>query len=886
MFKLDQFLPDVEGVTLTLTDDLFHNALSYEPVSMDRFHVKNDKGEDFDIVYWDNSDDLDVSQAYPDYIKPPYMAKYDKYDETDKESLYLKFFDGKRDMTFEELNEYTIALTKVVLSFTDMQVWCKDERILWFVPEHPRLHLSELDPEQRFVETTFYIQEAFRCGMEDNNYDRLSSTYAFHNVFVLQWALDGRKMSDYKFMTMPIDATAGIGALLMGAKRNQSVFAEFGKKFAAPDKDRFGKYPREFVEKYFAVDIWDPEANESNTLVIPHMMIYAKTKLVQDREDSVDTSCISDTFKAEMDEYYDAIFGGKKTLGILIRGTDYIVTGLSGVRKMATAEQMIPKIHQWIDTYGFEKIFLATEDKNILKEMRAEFGKMLSALSQERIGVSDLKRGQLLSDYEKEHGGYDYIGKLADTTVNYFYALYLLSRCDSFMCSGQCNGWNTVLSLKEGEFDQCYKFAVGINGDPLTEEWKELGPVTAGMFQRGAYPTGKAYFMTFRFDLAEPVDPDVLRRAWEQTLIAYPYMGRAILSRQKRLVFTENPLPFVVEETGEVIEPFDRAGNFHTVTLGYLGHTLWIYVDLVATDGEGCRVIFETLFYHYYSLLDNTDYPVPEGIFTSKDGAVSGHDTDGYLSVDAVDSSKQGDFAGAEAFAVPECLARGFLSDTSVCRAYCLSVPGEELFSQAKEIGASPYSLITVALAKALQRVHPENTLPVKLMLPASGRKAAGTASSVLPQGIMAQYDFVPEELTKKDDKELNAQFLAYMKGFLTDDNIRMLMGVYRGINENFTKAYTASMLDTITMAQREKLGVTVMSDFIGRLRTGAYGNRIRMTVMRSMWEKGIMLQTCEVGDTFYLNLSQGLTGAKYIRAMRDVLAEMGIRGLRIERME
>ena len=41
-----------------------------------------------------------------------------------------------------------------------------------------------------------------------------------------------------------------------------------------------------------------------------------------------------------------------------------------------------------------------------------------------------------------------------------------------------------------------------------------------------------------------------------------------------------------------------------------------------------------------------------------------------------------------------------------------------------------------------------------------------------------------------------------------------------------------------------------------------------------------------EVGGTFYLNWSQGLTDTKYIRAMRDELAGMGIKGLRIERME
>ncbi len=58
------------------------------------------------------------------------------------------------------------------------------------------------------------------------------------------------------------------------------------------------------------------------------------------------------------------------------------------------------------------------------------------------------------------------------------------------------------------------------------------------------------------------------------------------------------------------------------------------------------------------------------------------------------------------------------------------------------------------------------------------------------------------------------------------------------------------------------------------------------MTVFRAMRENGIMLQSCEVGGTFYLNWSQGLTDTKYFRAMRDVLAGMGMKGLRIERME
>ena len=52
------------------------------------------------------------------------------------------------------------------------------------------------------------------------------------------------------------------------------------------------------------------------------------------------------------------------------------------------------------------------------------------------------------------------------------------------------------------------------------------------------------------------------------------------------------------------------------------------------------------------------------------------------------------------------------------------------------------------------------------------------------------------------------------------------------------------------------------------------------------MQEKGIMLQVTEVGDYFYIDWYQGFHGEKYVLAMRDVLAEKGISGIKVERIE
>ena len=176
MFKLEAFNPEVEAKTLQLSDQLFHEALKEVPQSMARFHVKNDSGEDFDIVYWDNNDDIEPIEAYPKYVKPPFMTKYLYYDETDKNSLYLDFFKDLDTCIFEELNEYTIVLTKVILSFTNLDIYCRDERLHWFVDDNPRLHIVHELPEDRFAESTFYIQEEMRSGLEDYSFNRLSST--------------------------------------------------------------------------------------------------------------------------------------------------------------------------------------------------------------------------------------------------------------------------------------------------------------------------------------------------------------------------------------------------------------------------------------------------------------------------------------------------------------------------------------------------------------------------------------------------------------------------------------------------------------------------------------------------------------------------------------
>ncbi len=461
MFRIEEYDQSISYKTLGISPGVFHDALKEDLKSKSRFHVKTQDGGDFDIVYYDNNDDLEPLESYPKYQKPPFMARYEIYDENDTETLWMGFFDGVKNMVFEELNEYTIVLTKLVLSLTDIEVYCTDRRIFYFVKKQERLHVQEQLPKDLEPSTLLTITKELASGIEDGTFRTLSSTYAFHNVFVLQWILKGRPLSQFRFITVDIDEWAGIGAILSYYERYRIGFGRFGLKFVHKGNGHLGKYKQDELTKYFVLDLEDVEANDENTLIVPSFMALSKTKFLKGIPHAIDESVLTPEFIAEMDEYYDGLFHDEKVLGVMIRGTDYITSGMTGDRVMASPKQMVPLIREWIEKYGFERVFLATEDADALEYMHREFGHLVVALSQERLKLSDLRQNEILSDYEKEHAEGMYDEKLMDTTVNYFYALYMLAKCDSFICSGRCNGADIVKSLNNERFSHFYKFAVG-----------------------------------------------------------------------------------------------------------------------------------------------------------------------------------------------------------------------------------------------------------------------------------------------------------------------------------------------------------------------------------------------------------------------------------------
>jgi hypothetical protein len=219
------------------------------------------------------------------------------------------------------------------------------------------------------------------------------------------------------------------------------------------------------------------------------------------------------------------------------------------------------------------------------------------------------------------------------------------------------------------------------------------------------------------------------------------------------------------------------------------------------------------------------------------------------------------------------------------CRAYCISVPGDEFMTYAKSVGGSPMSMLAIFFARAAQRVHPENNLPINVMSPVSIRKVMGNHNSLLHQVVHTRYTFRNEDL-EKDDASLNHMYREFLKGFTSEQNIRRMCGVYRGICESYEKAFASGALDTLITEQRAAGNVLLSVSYLGTLRSAEYGKRIRMSAFHVMQEKGVMLQVTEVGGQFYIDWYQGFHGEMYAKAMRDLMREAGMPGAVLTRVE
>lgn len=153
--------------------------------------------------------------------------------------------------------------------------------------------------------------------------------------------------------------------------------------------------------------------------------------------------------KEVIDKEEKRIFGKnreERILGVLCRGTDYVKLKPFRHPVQPTAEEVIKKAQDVMKKQKCNKIFLATEDGEILKKFQKVFGKKLLISEQKRFSNTENK---YLSEIHFERKNDAYLKGL-----EYLTTIVLLSRCDCFI-AGRCSGTIGAVLFSNG-FDYMY----------------------------------------------------------------------------------------------------------------------------------------------------------------------------------------------------------------------------------------------------------------------------------------------------------------------------------------------------------------------------------------------------------------------------------------------
>lgn len=428
-------------------EHLFHNALKYVLHGEKRFHVHNQDADDFDMIYIENDIKAKTDSTFPDseffrseLIYPPYYF----YNENDLDKISLFMFDGYDEVYFEDVNEYSVVITRLLIKHTDLKVNFKDSRIWLFNDLRDRVGLK-YKPD---TENPIYVHKSF-YGIYDQN-DQFDTIGLFHCLFSLQWISD-LPMDKLKYLEFTVRKTEGIGSLLSCIKR---VSLAYGKKsIKVFTKAGSTRYSDKMLSKYFTIDTKPEDADETNTAFVSCFNAFILNNFVQRYEARLDLSMLKPSFIEEMNEYAEALFDGEKVLGVLLRGTDIAISGFVGAYRPVSIQESIDDIREKMEQYGYTRIFVATEDSSLLEAMLDAFPGKVFAVSQERHRVEDFKKVKYISDLEKsEKTGESYLASVDDTTVNYLYAMYMLSKCDSLVSNCMCSGVNLATSFNEGRY--------------------------------------------------------------------------------------------------------------------------------------------------------------------------------------------------------------------------------------------------------------------------------------------------------------------------------------------------------------------------------------------------------------------------------------------------
>lgn len=165
-------------------------------------------------------------------------------------------------------------------------------------------------------------------------------------------------------------------------------------------------------------------------------------------------------FQNYFQQEYDKLIKGKRVIGVLCRGTDYVATKPKSHPVQPAVEDIIALVKQKMVELRCESIYLATEEAAIHRQFEEAFpGKILinkRHYFDEYYQMQGTNDSTLISavHFKRENDNYY-------KALEYFSSLYLLAHCNALI-AGNCGGSRAALYLNYGAYEYSFLFNLGV----------------------------------------------------------------------------------------------------------------------------------------------------------------------------------------------------------------------------------------------------------------------------------------------------------------------------------------------------------------------------------------------------------------------------------------
>ena len=385
------------------------------------------------------------------------------------------------------------------------------------------------------------------------------------------------------------------------------------------------------------------------------------------------------------------------------------------------------------------------------------------------------------------------------------------------------------------------------------------------------------YPMTVRIMLRinDKVDEQMLHDALMATQLRYPYLSVKLgimrdAEGSEHFVYEDNPKPWVLKEGEQPACLFGEEANEHLLAFSWWNDCIALDFSHVLIDGDSAYRLLRTLLYEYCQRrYDNS---------LSREGV--------WLAGDAIDEEEWTDPATrprpAEIYPLllPERPQVINLNTEAVCpiaegkEVVLIRMAENQLMQQVRACGATPATFLSLALARAIARLHPDSSPSVPTVcLAVNLREAIGTP---LAHHSMVGGLFLPlgQELKGKSFSEQVTAFREMVAEQSYPDNLQAYFWQTQDRMDMMEKLPTVNARQQAFAPVNTLMGqmASCLLSYVGKAHLGAAEQYVKEMVAEADSAYMIVLEVSAAGGMFTISFNHRFTTDVYLNAFLDEL--------------